>query len=279
MISRCRVILMGRCMIRKNQKKVNRTKANKHRNSPMNKWARLMTINVKKTSRTRKAKPKERKTPMSISRDSKKENRNLLTTKEKKTKKKEKVRTREKTKRTKTVKMRKNEAIGTITMIREIKSTSKRKMLKNTKEMKKTWGMKRNPKSCPIRMVMILANLSKMEMNKWMLKSSPTVLKKNRMKKMMDRNIKIKNLRSKTHKSLCKKKNRIRQMMRRKSKRNRQKTEDSMKEHMVDKTISSKTIILSTNKKWMNKKTSDKAKKMPKVPDKGKKVLASQSIR
>lgn len=138
MISRCRVILMGRCMIRKNQKKVNRTKANKHRNSQMNKWARLMTINVKKTSRTRRGKPKERKMPMSILRDSKKENRNLLTMKEKKTKKKEKVRTREKTKRTKTVKMRKNEAIGTITMIREIKSTSKRKMLKNTKEMKKT---------------------------------------------------------------------------------------------------------------------------------------------
>lgn len=96
---------------------------------------------------------------------------------------------------------------------------------------------------------MILASLSKMEMNKWMLKSSPTVLKKNRMKKMMDRNIKIKNLRSKTHKSLCKKKNKISQMMRRKSKRNKPKTEDSMKEHMVDKTISSKTTILSTNKK------------------------------
>lgn len=77
MISRCKVILMGRCMIRKNQKKANKTKAKKHRSSPMNKWERLMTINVKKTSRTSKAKPKERKTPMSISKDSKKENKNL----------------------------------------------------------------------------------------------------------------------------------------------------------------------------------------------------------
>lgn len=48
------------------------------------------------------------------------------------------MRTREKTKRTKTVKKRKNEAIGTITMIRATKSINKRKMLKNTKEMKKT---------------------------------------------------------------------------------------------------------------------------------------------